>query len=166
MKDRLGEQDRGSEWELIKKISKEMETTTRWTRLPKHVSDSTTQVCQDHTATKVLLVLGTNNHLHPLENAVEQETQSPLHCTGHTSEQHQSDRSLLAISENFHRRPLHRSGQCSSPVRPVQAKKSQIHQIDLPSPKTDHTRNSSDTGQQGPHKDVHSSKTQQRVCTC
>jgi hypothetical protein len=37
-----------------------METPTRRTRLPTHVSDSTTQVGQDHVATGVVLILGTN----------------------------------------------------------------------------------------------------------
>jgi hypothetical protein len=35
---------------------------------PKHVSDSTTQIGQDHVATGVLLVLGTNTHRNLLEN--------------------------------------------------------------------------------------------------
>jgi hypothetical protein len=51
-----------------------MEAPTRRTRLPKHISDSTTQVGQDYVATGVLLALGTNNHLHKLENAAEQAT--------------------------------------------------------------------------------------------
>jgi hypothetical protein len=37
-----------------------METPTRRTQLPTHISDSTTQVGQDHKATGVLLILGTN----------------------------------------------------------------------------------------------------------
>jgi hypothetical protein len=61
LNDRLGEPERGSEWEPIKNLlegdrkSNKMNTTT------KHVFDSTTQVGQDHIATRVLLVLGTNN---------------------------------------------------------------------------------------------------------
>jgi hypothetical protein len=93
-----------------------MGTPTRRTRLPKHVSDSTTQVGQDHIATKVLLVLGTNNHLHLLENTMEQATRAPLDYTGQAGEQHQWNRSLLTKYENLHRRPLHRLGWCSSPV--------------------------------------------------
>jgi hypothetical protein len=58
-----------------------MKTPTTRTRLPKHVADSTTQVGQDHAATGVLLVLGTNNHLHLLENAAEQATRAPLDYT-------------------------------------------------------------------------------------
>jgi hypothetical protein len=50
-----------------------MRTPTRWTWLPNHVSDSTTQVVQDHATTGVLLVRGTNNHLHELKNAIEQQ---------------------------------------------------------------------------------------------
>jgi hypothetical protein len=41
-----------------------MRALTRRTWLPTHIFDSTTQVGQDHVATRVLLVLGTNNHLH------------------------------------------------------------------------------------------------------
>jgi hypothetical protein len=37
-----------------------METPTRRTRLPTHVSDSLTKLGQDHAATKVLLDLETN----------------------------------------------------------------------------------------------------------
>jgi hypothetical protein len=48
--------------------------------------------------------------------------------------------SNLAKPENFHRRPLHCLGRCSSPVGPVQARKSQIHQIGLPSSKTNQTK--------------------------
>jgi hypothetical protein len=36
----------------------------------------TTQVGQDHTATGVLLALGTNNQLHGPENAVEHQLES------------------------------------------------------------------------------------------
>jgi hypothetical protein len=43
--------------------------------------------------------------------------------------------STLAKPKNFHKRPLHLSGRCSSTVRPVQARKSQIYQTDLPSSK-------------------------------
>jgi hypothetical protein len=77
---------------------KEMGTPTRRTRLPKHVSDPTTQVGQDHAATRVLLVLGTNNHLHELENAAELATRATLTYTGQTGEQHRSDRSLLKLT--------------------------------------------------------------------
>jgi hypothetical protein len=49
----MANQRGGSEWEPI-------EAPTRWTRLPTHISDSTTQVGQDHIATGVLLILGTN----------------------------------------------------------------------------------------------------------
>jgi hypothetical protein len=58
-----------------------METPTRWTQLPKHISDSTTQVGQDHVATGVLLVLGTNNHLDLLEkhNITSHSSTTGLH---------------------------------------------------------------------------------------
>jgi hypothetical protein len=78
LKDRSGDQRRGSEWELIKILlegegnSNKMNTTSK-TRLRLNY-----QVGQDHVATGVLLILGTNNHLHLLENAAEQATQAPL----------------------------------------------------------------------------------------
>jgi hypothetical protein len=68
-----------------------MRTPARRTRLPKHVSDSTTKIGQNHTITGVLLVLGTNNHLHRLENAAEQQLERnwptpvrPVSTTGQT----------------------------------------------------------------------------------
>jgi hypothetical protein len=88
-----------------------MRTPTRRTQLPEHVSDSTTQVGQDHIATGVLLVLESNNHLDLLENAAEQATRAALDYTVQTGEQHRSDRSLLEQPgkiESFHRRPLQR----------------------------------------------------------
>ena len=75
-----------------------MRTPTRRTRLPTHVSDSTTQVGQDHAATEVLLVLGTNNHLHLLENAAEQATRA-------ATDTHRSDRSPAPV------RPVKSTGQ-------------------------------------------------------
>ena len=132
-----------------------MGAPTRRTRLLKHFSDSTTPVGQDHAATGVLLVLGTNNHLHELKNAAELATRALLTYTGQAGEHHRSDRSLLVQPGNFHRRPLHRSGRCSSPVRPVQARKPQIHQTGLPSSKLTQTRNSSNTGLQRTHQNVH-----------
>jgi hypothetical protein len=53
-----------------------MTTPTRRTRQSKHVSDSTTQVGQDHVATGVLMDLGTNNHQNLPENAAERATQA------------------------------------------------------------------------------------------
>jgi hypothetical protein len=70
----------------------------------------------------------------------------------------------LTKPENFHKRLLHLSGRCSSPVGFVQAKKSQIHQTDLPSSKTDQTRNSSNTRQHRTHQDVHPRQIPQSLC--
>jgi hypothetical protein len=108
-----------------------METPTRWTRLPEHVVDSATQVVQDHVATRVLLVIGTNNHLDILENTAEQATRAPLECTGQSG----PSWSNLAKPENFHRRLLHRLGRCSSLVRPFQAKKFQSTEQTYRAPK-------------------------------
>jgi hypothetical protein len=136
-----------------------MRTPTRRTQLPKHVFDPTTQVGQDHATTRVLPVLGTNNHLHGLENAAELATRALLTYTSQDGEHDRSDRSLLAKPENFHRRPLHRSGRCSSPVRPVQARRSQINQTGLPSSKLTQIRKNSHTRQKQTHLDVHPRQT-------
>jgi hypothetical protein len=61
LKDRNGEPERevvnGSKKKFF---SKEIETPTSLTQLPTRGSDSTTQVGQDHIATEVKLILGTN----------------------------------------------------------------------------------------------------------
>jgi hypothetical protein len=85
----------------------------------------TTQVGQDHTATGVLLVLGTNNQSHRPKNAAEHKTRALLTYTGQAREHHRSDRSLLVKLGDFHRIALHRSGRCNAPVRPVPARKPQ-----------------------------------------
>jgi hypothetical protein len=69
----------------------------------------------------VLLVLGTNNHLHRLENAAELATRALLTYIGQASEQHKLDRSLLAKPKNFHRRTLHWSDR-SKPGNPKSTK--------------------------------------------
>jgi hypothetical protein len=64
--------------------------------LPIHVSDSTTQVGQDHVATGVLLILGTNK-----------QPCTPKHTNTHSGNLH----GLLPV--------IHRSDQWPAPVRPV-----------------------------------------------
>ena len=73
-----------------------MRTPTRRTRLPTHVSDPTTQVGQDHAATGVLLVLGTNTQ--PSEPKLTKPHSGNLN-------------GLLPV--------LHRSDRWPAPVRPV-----------------------------------------------
>jgi hypothetical protein len=94
VKDRYDELERGgSEWEPIKILlegdrgSNKMNTASN-TRLR-----LTTQVGQDHTATGVLLVLGTNKQLHRPENATEHQTRASLTYTDQAGEHHRSDRS-------------------------------------------------------------------------
>jgi hypothetical protein len=70
-----------------------------------------TQVGQAHTATEVLLDLGTNSQPHRPENAAEHNTQASLTYTGQAGEHHWSDRSLLVKSGDFHRTALHQSGR-------------------------------------------------------
>jgi hypothetical protein len=85
----------------------------------------TTQVGQAHTATSVLLGLGTNSQPHRPENAAEHKTRASLTYTSLAGEHHQSYRSLLVKPGDFHRTTRHRSGWCNTPVRPVQARKPQ-----------------------------------------
>jgi hypothetical protein len=92
-------------------------------------------------------------------------TRALLTYTGQTGEHHRSDRCLPTKPENFHRRPLQWLGRCSSPVKPVQARKSQICQIDLPSSKLTQTQNSSTQGQQQTHPDVHLRQNPLSLCT-
>jgi hypothetical protein len=121
----------------------------------------TTQVGQVHAATRVLLHLGTNSQPHRPENAAEHKTRVSLTYIGQDGEHHWSDRSLLVKTCDFHRTAL-------TPVRPVQhtgqtgpRQRAPKHQTGLPSSKTTRTRNSSNTGQQRTHPNVHPSKTQQ-----
>jgi hypothetical protein len=71
----------------------------------------TTQVGQAHAATEVLLDLGTNSQPNRPENTAEHNTRASLTYTGHTSEHHRLDRSLLLKPGDFHRTALHRSGR-------------------------------------------------------
>jgi hypothetical protein len=109
---------------LLLVFSKKKSSRKRWLLQqdehdkPKHVSDSTTQVGQDHVATAVLLVLGANNHRNLLEDATERATRS-------APDQHRSDWSLSPVRpvsagqiglDDFHIK-------APTPVRPVHAKK-------------------------------------------
>jgi negative regulator of sigma E activity len=85
----------------------------------------TTQVGQIHVATGVLLNLGTNFQPYRPENAAEHQTSNPRTNIGQTSERHRSDQSLLVKLGDFHRNAPHRSDRCSTPVRPVSARKPQ-----------------------------------------
>jgi hypothetical protein len=73
----------------------------------------TTQVCQVHAATGVLLDLGTNSQPQSPENAAEHKTQASLTYTGQAGEHHRSDRSLLVNPSDFRRIALHRSGRAT-----------------------------------------------------
>jgi hypothetical protein len=77
----------------------------------------TTQVGQAHTATAVLLNLGTNSQPYRPENAAEHKTRALLTYTGQAGEHHRSDRSLLVKPGDFHSQPLHRSDR-SKPESP------------------------------------------------
>jgi hypothetical protein len=124
----------------------------------------TTQVFQGHAATGVHLDLTTNSQPLRLENAGEHKTRGTLTYTGQAGEHHQSDRSLLVNPGDFHRTALHRSGRCNTPVRPVQARKPKTPNSPTEL-QTDQTRNSSHTGQQRTHPNVHPSKKPNRGCT-
>jgi hypothetical protein len=90
VKDRYDEQERGGEWQPIKNLlegdggSNKMNTTSN-TRLR-----LTTQVGQDHAATRVLLALGTNNQPHRPQNAAEHKPRVLLTYTGQTGKHHWS----------------------------------------------------------------------------
>jgi hypothetical protein len=105
----------------------------------------------------VLLDLGTNSQPHRPENAAEHKTRASLTYTGQDGEHHRSDWSLLVKPGDFHR--LVRSVQHTSQTDPSQ--KALKHQTGLPSSKLTQTRNSSNTGGQRTHPNVHPSKTQQ-----
>jgi hypothetical protein len=92
-------------------------------------------------------------------------TRAPLTYTGLAGEQYRSDWSLLAKPGNFHRRPLHWSGRCSSLVRPIQARKPQILQTGQPNSILTQTRNNSNTGQQRTQSDVHPTQKTHRAST-
>jgi hypothetical protein len=165
LKDRLDEPERESEWELIKILlegdedSNKMNTASKthlqlnypsWPRPRSHWSAT-----------------GPRNQQPPSQTRERSgtTTRAPLTYNGQAGEQHRSDRFLLAKHENFHKRPLHRSGRCSSPIRLVQARKSQIRQTGLPSSKLTQTHNNSNTGQQRTHTDVHPRQNPLSLCT-
>jgi hypothetical protein len=77
------------------------EAPTRWTRLPTHVSYSTTQVGQDNIATGVLLILGTNTQ--PSEPKLTNTHSENLHNL--LLVLHQSDRGPVSV------RPVDRASQ-------------------------------------------------------
>jgi hypothetical protein len=154
-KDRLGEPERGSKWEPIKIVLEGHENSSKTNTTSKsclRLNYPSWQRPHSHWS-----ATGPRNQQPPSQTRERsaKTTQAQLTYTGQTGEHHRSDRSLLAKSGNFRRRPLHRSGRCSSPIRPVQARQPQIHQRDLPSSKLIQTRNSSSTGQQRTHPNVH-----------
>jgi hypothetical protein len=89
-------QRRGSEWEPIKILLEGDEGSNKMNMASTHVSDSTTQVGQDHVAIGVLLILGTNK-----------QPSNPKLTNTHSGNLH----GLLPV--------LHRSDRWPAPVRPV-----------------------------------------------
>jgi hypothetical protein len=59
------------------------------------------------------------------ENSAEHQTTSPLTNAGQTGEHHRSNRCLLVKHGDFHSKTPHQSDRCSTPVRPVSARKPQ-----------------------------------------
>jgi hypothetical protein len=96
LKDQNWRPERGSEWELIKILLKGELNSNKTNMATKHVSDSTTRVGQDHIATEVLLVLGTNTQ--PSERKLTNTHSRNMHC-------------LLLV--------LHESDRWPVPVKPV-----------------------------------------------
>jgi hypothetical protein len=97
-KTKTGDQIGGSEWELIKILLEGDGHSKKTNTATKHVSDSTTQVGQDHVAIGLLLVLGTNT-----------QPSEPKHTNTHSGNLH----GLLSV--------LHRLDRWPAPVRPVSA---------------------------------------------
>jgi hypothetical protein len=145
VKDRNGEPERGGEWELIKillegdRSSSKMNTASN-TRLRLN-NPSWPRPRSQWSAT------GPRNQQPPSRTRERNgtPTRASLTYTGQVSKHHRSERSLLVKHGNFTEKPLHRSGRCSSPVRPIQARKPQIYLTGLPSSKLTQTRNSSNT---------------------
>jgi hypothetical protein len=137
-----------------------METPTRWTRLPTHVSAHYPSWSSPHSHWSATGPRDQHIIFRP-ENAAENQSLSLQTNTGQTGEHHRSDRSLLVRVGNFHYVASHRSGRCNTPVRPVQAWEPPNHHTGLPTSKLTQTRNSGNTGQQQTHPDVHPSKTHQ-----
>jgi hypothetical protein len=95
----------------------------------------TTQVGQAHTATAVLLNLGTNSQPYRPENAAEHKTRALLTYTGQAGEHHRSDRSLLVKPGDFTVSPY--TGQTGP------SQKAPKYQTGLLSSKLTQTQNSS-----------------------
>jgi hypothetical protein len=83
----------GSEWEPIKILLGGDRDSNKLNTASNTSLRLTTQVVQDHAATGVLLVLGTNNQLLGPENTSEHKPRAPLTYTGQVGEHHRSDRS-------------------------------------------------------------------------
>jgi hypothetical protein len=163
----LATREGGSEWELIKILLKgegysnktNTATNTRlwlnypsWSRPHSHWSATGPRNKQPQKPTRECSE--TNNSSSYWTAPVR-----PVEHTGQTG----PCEITLTETEDFHRRLLHQSGWCSTPVRPVQAKKPQIHEPNLPGPKLKQTRNNNHTTHQGTHEHVHLSKIQLRV---
>jgi hypothetical protein len=88
LKDRLGDQRGGSEWEPIKNLlegdwnSNKMNSLSRTPKITR--STLLPSVCQNHVATGVLLVLGTNttSSLDSYTNTTEETTREPADRRG------------------------------------------------------------------------------------
>jgi hypothetical protein len=87
---KLATREGWSEWKLIKILLDGDGHSNKMNRTTKHVPDSTTQVGQDHIATGMLLVLGTNTQ--PFKQKLTNMHIRNLHGLLHVL--HQSDRWL------------------------------------------------------------------------
>jgi hypothetical protein len=107
----MANQRGGSEWEPIKILLEGDGDSNKTNTASNTRLRLTTQVGKAHTATEVLLDLGTNSQPHRPENAVEHNTRASLTYTGQAGEHHRLDRSLLLKPGDFHRTAPHRSGR-------------------------------------------------------
>jgi hypothetical protein len=98
-----------SEWEPIKILLEGDGDSNKTNTASNTRLQLTTQVGQAHTATEMLLDLGTNYQPHRPENAAEHNTRALLTYIGQAGEHHRSDRSLLVKPGDFHKKASHRS---------------------------------------------------------
>jgi hypothetical protein len=165
LKDRTGDQRGGSEWEPIKILLERDAYSKKMNAATKHVSGSTTQVGQDHIATRVLMVLGTNTQ--PFEPSTPNTQRKfarlvacatpvrPLACAGQTGG-HKPFQVALVTSLGPGTKPPQKTQHAreENPT-PNLAKLLEISQELI----------CSNTRQQGTHQDIHPRQIPQRACT-
>jgi hypothetical protein len=149
----------GSEWEPIKILLERDRGSNKMNTASNTRFGLTTHVGQDHAATGVLLALGTNNQLHGLENATEQQLEPhwptpvrPVSTTGQTGPTGETWELPQKGPYTGQAGVAHRSDRFKP--RNPQSTKQAYRAPNCP------TWNNSNTVQQRTHPNVHPSKTQ------